>query len=77
MELHHLLEKNNATLPIYLNRIKEIIPLLDQLGQHIKVIWLHQYPSIGDYSSGDPIYHSQVYPENVQMYNEAVQPIVK
>lgn len=72
-----MLAKNNATLPVFLNRVEEIAPVFDQLGQLIKVIWLHQYPSITDYMKNDWGFYNQIFPESIQMYNEAVRPILK
>lgn len=71
-----MLLKYNATLPVYLERIEKIAPLLNQLGKHIKTIWLNQYPSISDYAKFDEVVN-QVFPEMIQKYNEAVRPIIK
>lgn len=71
-----MLSKNNASLPVYLKRIQEIAPLLNQLGKLIKVVWLNQYPSISDYKENDED-SKEIFPEAIHMYNQATRSIIK
>lgn len=76
IEAHHMYTYNNATLPIYKDRLLELTPLLDQLGRLAKVIWLNQYPTIDAYR-GEEHHNNIIFAPKIQQYNEVVGPILR
>lgn len=71
-----MLPTNNATLPIYRDRVLELAPLLDHLGRLTKVIWLNQYPTIDAYR-GEEHHNNFIVSEKIQHYNQVVGPILR
>lgn len=71
MEPHHMLSGNGADILDFRRKLVEIGPILDQLAQVGKVVWLHQYPTIERYGETNA-HNTDIFTEKIRRYNEVV-----
>ena len=72
-----MLPKNaGADLDLYLRNINKQAPILAQLAQFSRVIWLNQYAVLERYA-GSTQYASFIHLEKIKKYNEGVRSLLK
>ncbi len=71
-----MLVRNKNSLHLYAKLLREFGPILEELANETKVIWLNQYPIV-DFYGQITSENTEIHSEKVHYYNEAVRNIFK
>lgn len=71
-----MMHENGEDFDLYLDKIRQLGLILDQLTRNSRVIWLNQYPTFDRYANSK-CPNAEIHSEKIFRYNEAVRGILK
>ncbi len=76
MAVHHMMKENGGTFKSYEENLMQLAPILGQLANVTRVVWLNQYPSV-DSNSWIHEINTIIFSEKIHSYNKAIRQILE
>jgi hypothetical protein len=71
----HMLQSEGADYQLYQKKLERLAPLLGELANVSRVIWLNQFPTIEFYGNIEA-HNTDIFSEKIHHYNQAVRRIL-
>lgn len=76
MAVHHMMEENGGSFKLYREHLLKLAPILGQLANASRIVWLNQYPSV-DSNSWVNEHNTVIFSEKIHNYNRALRQILE
>jgi hypothetical protein len=76
MAVHHMMKENGGNFTSYQENLMKFAPILGQLANVTRVVWLNQYPSV-DSNSWINELNTIIFSEKIHSYNKAIRQILE
>ncbi len=76
MAVHHMMKENGGNFKSYQENLMQLAPILGQLANVTRVVWLNQYPSV-DSNSWINELNTIIFSEKIHSYNKAIRQILE
>ncbi|EFX66757.1 hypothetical protein DAPPUDRAFT_262658 [Daphnia pulex] len=76
MAVHHMMKENGGSFKSYQENLMKFAPILGQLANVTRVVWLNQYPSVDSNSWINDV-NTIIFSEKIHSYNKAIRRILE